>query len=54
MSLVVKSKIKDYAKGFDVSGDFADTLSVKVEQLIKEACARAEANGRKTVMSKDL
>ena len=53
-SLVVKAKIKDVAKDFNVSGDLADALSKKVEQMIKDACARAEANGRKTVMAKDL
>ena len=53
-SLVVKAKIKDAAKGFNVSGDFADALSGKVEKLVKEACDRAESNGRKTVMAKDL
>lgn len=52
--LVVRSKIKDVAKGMNVAGDFADALSVKVEQLIKEASKRAEANGRKTVQSRDL
>jgi histone H3/H4 len=53
-SLVVKAKIKDEAKGFNVSGDFADALSEKVSKLIKKACERAEANSRKTVMAKDL
>lgn len=54
MPLIVKTKIKDVAKGFDVSRDFADALHVKVEQIIKEACTRAQANGRKTVMAKDV
>ncbi len=54
MSVIVKAKIRDIAKGFNVGGDFADTLNAKVEQLIKDACSRAEANGRKTVMAKDL
>lgn len=54
MSVIVKAKIKDIAKGFNVSGDLADVLNKKVEQLIKEACERAEANGRKTVMAKDI
>jgi histone H3/H4 len=58
MSLVVKAKIKEYAKVDDkllnVSGDFADKLSVKVENLIREACRRAKENGRSTVMAKDL
>ena len=53
-SLVVKAKIKDVAKGYNVAGDLADALSAKVEALIKDACARAESNGRKTVMAKDL
>ncbi|MEM4268468.1 MAG: DUF1931 domain-containing protein [Candidatus Woesearchaeota archaeon] len=52
--LIVKAKIKDVAQGFNVAGDFADALDKKVEQLIKDACARAEANSRKTVMAKDL
>lgn len=54
MSLVVKAKIKEYAQNFNVSGDFADALNKKVEFMIKDALARAEANGRKTVMAKDL
>ena len=54
MSIIVKAKLKDYAKGYNVSGDLADALNKKVEHLIKEACTRAEANGRKTVMAKDL
>lgn len=53
-SLVVKAKIKDVAKGYNVSGDLADALSRKVEELIKAACVRAEGNGRKTVMAKDI
>lgn len=54
MSVVVKAKIKELASGFNVSGDFADALDKRVHEFIKEACARAEANGRKTVMAKDL
>ena len=57
-SLVVKSKIKDYAKIDDkplnVSMDLGDALSKKVEQIVKDACKRAKANGRNTVMVKDL
>ena len=52
--LVVKAKIKDAAQGYNVAGDFADALDKKVEELVKAACARAENNGRKTVMAKDL
>ena len=53
-SIVVKAKIKDVAKGFNVAGDLAESLNAKVEALIKDACARADSNGRKTVMAKDL
>lgn len=52
--LVVKAKIKDYATGYNVASDFADALNEKVVTLIKDAVKRAEANGRKTVMGKDL
>ncbi len=58
MSLIVKANIKGIAKVDDkvlnVSADFADKLNEKVESLIKEACIRAKANGRNTVMAKDL
>jgi histone H3/H4 len=52
--LVVKAKIKDYATGYNVAGDFADALNEKVAQLIKDAVKRADANGRRTVMAKDI
>lgn len=54
--LVVQSKIKDVARKMDVnmSGDFADVLSTKVEKMIKEAGSRAKANGRKTLRGYDL
>lgn len=51
---IVKAKIKDAAKGLNVSGDFAEALSKKVEELIGEACRRAEGNGRRTITPKDL
>lgn len=52
--LVVKAKLKDVAKGCNVAGDFADELDKRVRDLVKSAVDRAEANGRKTVMAKDL
>lgn len=57
MSLIVRSNIKQYAKNEginNVSGDFADKLQKKAEELIKEACQRAKDNNRSTVMAKDL
>lgn len=52
--LVVKAKIKDYAQGYNVAGDFAEALNEKVVSLIKEAAKRADGNGRRTMMAKDL
>lgn len=52
--LVVRSKIKDAAKGMNVAGDFADALSKEVEMLIKRAVERAKANKRSTIQPRDL
>ncbi len=56
--LVVKAKIKDLAKidekALNVSTDFYEVINVRVENIIKEACKRARANGRNTVMGKDV
>jgi histone H3/H4 len=54
--LVVQSKIKEVARKMDInmSGDFAEVLSKKVEEAIKEAANRAKANGRKTLRGYDL
>jgi len=52
--LVVRAKLKEAAKGYNVAGDLADALDKKVRALVADACARAEGNSRKTVMAKDL
>lgn len=52
--LVVNSKVKEFVKPKSCSGDFSEVLSKKVEALIKDAMARADSNGRQTVMSRDL
>jgi histone H3/H4 len=52
--LVVKSKIKEHCDGLNVAGDFATALDAEVEAMIKKACARCKANGRKTVQGRDL
>jgi histone H3/H4 len=54
MSLVVKSKLKEAVPGYNVAGDLAEELDRLVAELLKKASARAEGNGRKTIMSKDL
>lgn len=53
MALIVKSQIKDVAK-MNISSDFAPALDEKVKKLIEEAVARADANGRRTLMAKDI
>ncbi|KYK25470.1 hypothetical protein AYK26_06050 [Euryarchaeota archaeon SM23-78] len=52
--LIVKSKIKDVAEGFNVGGDVADALNQKVTWQLMQACERAKANGRKTVQARDV
>ena len=52
--LIIRSRLKDYIKDMNVSGDFSEALSKKCEALIKEAIERAKANGRRTVQSRDL
>ena len=59
-SLVVRSRLKEVLNKYgkdkvsNISGDFAQELSKKVEELIAQAVKRAEANGRRTVQSRDL
>jgi histone H3/H4 len=52
--LVVKSKIKEVVSDVNVSGNFADALNEMLVWNINQACARAEANGRKTIQARDL
>ncbi len=52
--LVVKSKLKEAVGDMNVSGDLAEALSDEVESMLKKACQRAKANGRKTVGARDL
>jgi histone H3/H4 len=56
--LVVKAKIKELAKiddkALNVSVDFYEAINKKVEGMILECCKRAKANGRNTVMGKDV
>ncbi len=52
--IVVKSKIKEVADKFNVSGDFAEALNAVAIEEIKAALARAEANGRVTIGARDV
>ena len=57
--IVVRTQIKDMLKesGTDVqniSSDFLETLDEKVRAVVTDACKRAAANSRRTVMARDL
>lgn len=52
--IVIKAKIKEVTGSHSISSDFVETLNEKVKKLIEEAIARAEANGRRTIMGKDV
>lgn len=55
--LVVSSKLKKLIKeegGMNTSSTAIEALSKKVENLAKEAIQKAKADGRKTVMDRDI
>ncbi|MCX8158088.1 MAG: NFYB/HAP3 family transcription factor subunit [Candidatus Diapherotrites archaeon] len=54
--LVVTSKVKEIIskEGMNTAGDAPEALSKVVEEMIKKACERAKANGRKTVRPEDF
>jgi len=54
VDLVVKSAVKEALDEHNVASDFYDALDEEVEELLEDAAARAEANDRKTVQSRDL
>lgn len=56
LDLVVKSKVKEFVNGKDMScsGEAVDALSGKVADILTAAVARARENGRKTVKACDL
>ena len=59
-SLVVRTSVKSIVlkygkdKVTNVSMDFANELSKKVEELIAQSVKRAEQNNRRTVQAKDI
>ncbi len=52
--IVIKAKIKEVTGSHSISSDFVETLNEKVKKLIEESIVRAEANGRRTIMGKDV
>ena len=56
-SLVVASKIKKYVKekaACNTSGSTMDALTQRVTQIVDKAIENAKADGRKTVMDRDV
>lgn len=55
--LVVASKVKNYIKekgGMNTSGAVPEELSKRVAALCEKAIENAKADGRKTVMDRDV
>lgn len=52
--IVIKAKIKEVTGDHSISSDFVQALNRKVKDLIEDAIVRAEANGRRTVMGRDI
>lgn len=55
--LVVTSKVKKFIKeagGFNTSSETIEVLSKAVEQLCRRGVEGAKADGRKTVMARDI
>lgn len=57
-ALIVKANVKNHAKindkALEISEEFYAKLQEKAVQLVKEACQRAKANNRNTLMARDL
>lgn len=54
--LIVKSKVREYAKGkkMSVSSEADDALNKAVAELLDKAVARAQGNGRATIKARDI
>ncbi|MEM3374657.1 MAG: DUF1931 domain-containing protein [Candidatus Woesearchaeota archaeon] len=52
--LITKSQIKQIVGDVSIAEEFYPALNQEVENLIKRALERAKANGRRTLMARDL
>lgn len=52
--LIVKTGVKETLAEYNVSADLYDALDEEVAELLEDAVRRADANGRKTVLPRDL
>ncbi|HLG24073.1 MAG TPA: DUF1931 domain-containing protein [Candidatus Nanoarchaeia archaeon] len=57
-TIINKSQVKDFAKiegkPLNVAEEFYTSLEEKTKKLVEDACKRAKANSRSTVMARDL
>ena len=55
VDLLVQSKVREYIKkkGLNTGGDSIEALDKRLARFIDDACSRAKANDRKTLMAKD-
>jgi hypothetical protein len=55
-SIIVQSKVKEAIKALELRTDsnVVDALNAKVNQMLKDAAARAKSNGRGTLRPYDL
>ena len=54
MYLVTKAQIKSIVGDINISEDFYPALNQEVQNIIKKALERAKANGRRTLMARDI
>lgn len=56
VNLIIKSKIRDAVKEEvpNVAAEVEEALNERVIELLKKACERAKANGRRTLHARDL
>ena len=52
--LIVRSAVRERLEEMRVASAFYEPFDEKVDELVREAAERAEANGRKTVQARDL
>ena len=54
MNFIVKKQVKKLLGTVNVSKEYYPVLENKIIELIKESKKRAIANGRKTVLARDI
>lgn len=53
-SILDVPQVKEELKGLKVSSKYLERLDAKVKAIVRESMVRATANGRRTVLPRDL